>query len=473
MKLQDLLLIRHELLLTLTALILIVAEIFIDDKSKKKIVPLALFLMIVVTAAGILFPVNGTAFGGMYQTDALRSAMKTILDIATVIIILQSYGWVSKKVNQNKTSEFYILMISTLVGMNFMISSGDFLMLYLGLELATIPIAAMAAFDRHKSNSAEAGIKLILSSALSSAVLLYGLSLIYGTTGSIYFEEVRAAFRIEPLPILGLVFFVTGMGFKISLVPFHLWTADVYEGSPIAVTSFLSVVSKGAAVFIFTFVLYTVFAPVSAFWSQVLVVLSVTTMTVGNLFALRQENMKRFLAFSSIAQAGFILLGILGQGEQGFGSVIFFLLVYVFTNLAAFSVVAAISDKTGKENMADYNGLYKTNPNLSLIMMLALFSLAGIPPVAGFFGKLFLFSAAASNGYYWLLFVAVMNATISLYYYLRPVRAMFIEKNDNPIPTFKSDIYMRIGIAVSVAGIFLTGFISAIYEYYLSISNLF
>lgn len=473
MKLQDLLLIRHELLLTLTALILIVAEIFIDDKSKKKIVPLALFLMIVVTAAGILFPVNGTAFGGMYQTDALRSAMKTILDIASVIIILQSYGWVSKKVNQNKTSEFYILMISTLVGMNFMISSGDFLMLYLGLELATIPIAAMAAFDRHKSNSAEAGIKLILSSALSSAVLLYGLSLIYGTTGSIYFEEVRAAFRIEPLPILGLVFFVTGMGFKISLVPFHLWTADVYEGSPIAVTSFLSVVSKGAAVFIFTFVLYTVFAPVSAFWSQVLVVLSVTTMTVGNLFALRQENMKRFLAFSSIAQAGFILLGILGQGEQGFGSVIFFLLVYVFTNLAAFSVVAAISDKTGKENMTDYNGLYKTNPNLSLIMMLALFSLAGIPPVAGFFGKLFLFSAAASNGYYWLLFVAVMNATISLYYYLRPVRAMFIEKNDNPIPTFKSDIYMRIGIAVSVAGIFLTGFISAIYEYYLSISNLF
>ncbi|MCK9206132.1 MAG: NADH-quinone oxidoreductase subunit N [Salinivirgaceae bacterium] len=473
MKLQDLLLIRHELLLTLTALILIVAEIFIDDKSKKKIVPLALFLMIVVTAAGILFPVKGIAFGGMYQTDALRSAMKTILDIASVIIILQSYGWMSKKVNQNKTSEFYILMLSTLVGMNFMISSGDFLMLYLGLELATIPIAAMAAFDRHKSNSAEAGIKLILSSALSSAVLLYGLSLIYGTTGSIYFEEVRAAFRIEPLPILGLVFFVTGMGFKISLVPFHLWTADVYEGSPIAVTSFLSVVSKGAAVFIFTFVLYTVFAPVSAFWSQVLVVLSVTTMTVGNLFALRQENMKRFLAFSSIAQAGFILLGILGQGEQGFGSVIFFLLVYVFTNLAAFSVVAAISDKTGKENMADYNGLYKTNPNLSLIMMLALFSLAGIPPVAGFFGKLFLFSAAASNGYYWLLFVAVMNATISLYYYLRPVRAMFIEKNDNPIPTFKSDIYMRIGIAVSVAGIFLTGFISAIYEYYLSISNLF
>ncbi len=473
MKFQDLFLIRHELLLTLAALILIVAELFTADNQKKSIVPISLFLLVLVTAIGILFPAQGIAFGGMYQTDSLRTAMKAILDIAAIIIFLQSYGWISKKANRGKTTEFYILILSTLIGMDFMISSGDFLMLYLGLELATIPIAAMAAFDRYKTNSAEAGIKLILSSALSSALLLYGLSILYGTTGSIYFEEVKLAFKPEPLPILGLIFFITGMGFKISLVPFHLWTADVYEGSPIAVTSYLSVVSKGAAIFIFTFVMYTVFADVSKVWSQILVVLSITTMTVGNLFALRQENMKRFLAFSSIAQAGFIMLGILGMENQGMASVVFFLLVYVFTNLAAFSVVAAIDNQTGKENMADYNGLYKTNPKLSLIMMLALFSLAGIPPVAGFFGKLFLFSAAASNGYYWLLFIAVLNATISLYYYLRPVRAMFIEKNDNPIPTFKSDIYMRVGIGICVAGIFLTGFISAIFEYFISISNLF
>lgn len=473
MNFQDLLLIRHELLLTLAALILIVVEIFTPDDRKKSIVPISLFLMVIVAAAGLFIPAEGIAFGGMYQTDALRSAMKTILDIAAILVILQSYSWISKKANQGKTTEFYILIVSTLIGMNFMISSGDFLMLYLGLELATIPIAAMAAFDRYKTNSAEAGIKLILSSALSSGVLLYGLSMIYGTTGSIYFEEVKLAFRPEPLPVLGLIFFITGMGFKISLVPFHLWTADVYEGSPIAVTSYLSVVSKGAAVFIFTFVLYTVFADVAPLWSQVMVVLSVTTMTIGNLFALRQDNMKRFLAFSSIAQAGFILLGVLGMGTQGMGSVVYFLLIYVFTNLAAFSVVAAIYNATGKENMADYNGLYKTNPRLSLILMLALFSLAGIPPVAGFFGKLFLFSAAASQGYYWLLFIAVMNATISLYYYLRPVRAMFIEKNENPIPKIKSDIYMRVGIALCVAGIFLSGFIANIYEYYLSISNLF
>lgn len=473
MKFQDLLLIRHELMLTIAALILILAEVFGSEKSKKNILPLSLVLVFITGVIGWLFPANGTAFGGMYHTDSLRNSVKLILDIATLLIFFQSAGWVAKERNQNKLTEFYVLIFSTLVGMNFMISSGDFLMLYLGLELATIPIAALAAFDRYKTESAEAGLKLILSSALSSGILLYGLSIIYGTTGSIYFEEVKAAFRVEALPMLGLIFFITGMGFKISLVPFHLWTADVYEGSPISVTTFLSVVSKGAAIFIFTYVLYHVFADVSEIWAQVLVVLSILTMTIGNLFALRQENMKRFLAFSSIAQAGFILLGVLGQGAQGMGSVVFFLLVYVFTNVAAFSVVAAISDQTGKEKMADYNGLYKTNPKLSLLLMLALFSLAGIPPVAGFFGKLFLFSAAASNGYYILLLIAVLNATISLYYYLRPVRAMFIEKNDNPIPTFTSNTYMRIGLALSTLGILATGFIGAIYEYFLSVGNLF
>jgi NADH-quinone oxidoreductase subunit N len=193
-------------------------------------------------------------------------------------------------------------------------------------------------------------------------------------------------------------------------------------------------------------------------------------MTVGNLFAIRQQNMKRFLAFSSIAQAGFILLGILGEGAMGMGTVVFFLLIYVFTNIAAFSVVTAIADQSGKENMSDYNGLYKTNPKLSLTLMLALFSLAGIPPVAGFFGKLFLFGAAASKGLYWLIFVAVVNATISLYYYLLPVKAMLIEKSDNPIATFKSDSYMRIGLIICIVGIFATGFVSAIFEYILSLS---
>lgn len=470
MNFQDLLLIKHELLLTLAALIILCFEIFATDKNRAVVVPLSAIMLAIIAVISFYIPSEGKTFGGMYQSDALRTAFKGILDLATLIIILQSYGWINKEDNKNKISEFYIILFSTLIGMNFMISSGDFLMLYLGLELATIPMATLSAFDRYKAKSAEAGIKLILSSALSTGILLYGLSMIYATTGSIYFEEVRAAFQPSPLAILGMIFFITGMGFKLSLVPFHLWTADVYEGSPIAVTSYLSVVSKGAAAFIFTYVLYTVFSVASEIWLQVIVLLSIITMTIGNLFAMRQKNMKRFLAFSSIAQAGFLLLGILGQGSLGMGTISFFILVYVFTNLAAFGVVGAISDQTGKESIDDYNGLYKTNPKLSLILMLSLFSLAGIPPVAGFFGKLFLFNAMASKGYYIVLFVALINATISLYYYLLPIRAMFIMKSDNPIESFKSNIYIRIGLVVAVAGIFLTGIISMIYEYLISVS---
>jgi NADH-quinone oxidoreductase subunit N len=338
-------------------------------------------------------------------------------------------------------------------------------MFYLGLELATIPVAALAAYERYKNKSAEAGVKLILSSALSSAILLYGISMIYGSTGSIYFSEVSQHIGSNTLQTLAFIFFFAGMAFKISLVPFHLWTADVYEGAPINVTSFLSVISKGAAVFILTIVMFTVFSRTSAIWKDVVYVISILTMTVGNLFAIRQKNMKRFLAFSSIAQAGFILLGIIDGSQLGMTSVVYFVLIYIFSNLGAFGVVAAISNVTGKETMSDYNGMYRTNPKLCLIMMLAMFSLAGIPPVAGFFGKFFLFASAAHQGYYWLVFISVLNATISLYYYLMPIKAMFINKSDNPIEYFKSDGMTRLGLIICVAGIVIIGFASNIYEY--------
>ena len=238
--------------------------------------------------------------------------MKNILNIGVMILFLQTAGWIKSPENDNKVSEFYMLILSTLIGMNFMISSGHFLMFYIGLELATIPIAALAAYDRFKAISSEAGIKLILSSALSSGIMLYGLSMIYGTTGSLYFSDVAISSLGAPLQILAFIFFFAGMGFKISLVPFHLWTADVYEGAPVNVTSYLSVISKGAAAFIFTIVLYTVFHSIAEIWKELVYVIAVITMTIGNLFAIRQKNMKRFLAFSSIAQAGFILLGIIG-----------------------------------------------------------------------------------------------------------------------------------------------------------------
>jgi NADH-quinone oxidoreductase subunit N len=464
---------RQEVLLTLAAIVILIAEIATSDKNKASIIPFALGLFAVITAIGFIPGQAGTLFGGSYQSSQLTMFMKNVLNIAVLIVFFQAESWLKKEENLDKVSEYFILTISTLIGMNFMISSGDFLTFYLGLETATIPIAGLAAFDKYKSQSAEAGIKLILSSALSSGILLFGLSMIYGATGSIYFADVAAKVAPTPLIALGFVFFVAGMGFKISLVPFHFWTADVYEGAPINVTSYLSVVSKGAAAFIFSIVLFTVFKSIVTLWQPLIYTIAVITMTLANLFALRQNNIKRFLAFSSIAQAGFILLGVLGAGELGMTSIVYFVLVYVFTNLGAFGVVSAIYDASGVETISGYNGLYKTNPKLSLLMTLSLFSLAGIPPVAGFFGKFFLFTAAAGSGYYILVLIAVLNATISLYYYLKVVKAMFIDQNDQPIPTFRSSNAMRIALIACIAGVFVIGFASGIFEYIRSISQLF
>jgi NADH-quinone oxidoreductase subunit N len=464
MSLGTFLIMRHEVLLIAAALLILIAEIFGNPAKKRSISIFSVIIFGIITAAGFLPSATGTLFGGMYISSGTTLLMKNILNIGVFLVLIQSLTWLNKKENSDRISEYFILLISTLIGMNYMISAGHFLMFYIGIELATIPIAALAAFERYKNKSAEAGIKLILSSALSSGVLLYGLSMIYGTTGTLYFNEVASLFVNNNLQILGFIFFFAGMAFKISIVPFHLWTADVYEGSPINITSYLSVISKGAAVFIFMILLFTVFPVIIATWQKTIYVTAILTMTVGNLFAIRQQNLKRFLAFSSISQAGYILLGVIGGNQLGMASVIYYILVYIFSNLGAFGVVTAISNATGKENMDDYNGLYHTNPGLSLIMTLALFSLAGIPPVAGFFGKFFLFTAAAEQGFYLLVLIAVLNTIISLYYYLLVVKAMFINKSENPIEKFRSDFSTRFALGLCVAGIVITGFASIIFE---------
>jgi NADH-quinone oxidoreductase subunit N len=455
---------RHELLLTAAALLILMAEIFWDPGKKRSINLFSMILFAGITITGFLPSPSGSLFGGMYVASGTRIIMKNILNIGSLLVLIQSVTWLNKEENSEKISEYYVLLISTLVGMNFMISAGHFLMFYLGLELATIPIAALAAYDRYSNKSAEAGIKLILISALSSGVLLYGLSMIYGTTGTFYFDEIAKHFVNDNLQILGFIFFFAGMAFKISIVPFHLWTADVYEGAPVNITSYLSVISKGAAVFIFIIVLFTVFPVIISTWQKVIYVTAVLTMTIGNLFAIRQQNFKRFLAFSSISQAGYILIGLIGGNQLGMASVIYYILVYIFSNLAVFGVVAAISNAKGKERIDEYNGLYQTNPGLSLVMLLGLFSLAGIPPFAGFFGKFFLFTAAAQKGYYILVLIAVLNTIISLYYYLLVVKAMFINKSEAPIEKFRSDFPTRFALGICIAGIVITGFASIIFE---------
>jgi len=472
MNFSSFLVMRHEILLLVIILLLIIGEVFISRSKKGSIVHLAIFLFGIHTIIGFLTIDYGSLFGGMFHTNPLIQFFKNVLNIGVLILLLQSGDWIHDKiVEQNRGTEFFILLFSSLLGMYFMISAGDFLMFYLGLELSTLPVAALAAYETNKRISSEAGIKLILSAALASGTSLFGISMLYASTGSIYFNDIIEVITATNLTILGFILFFAGLAFKISLVPFHFWTADVYEGAPISIASYLSVISKGAAVFILMILLFTVLKPLMHIWENLVYIVAVATMFIGNLFALRQQNMKRFLAFSSIAQAGFILLGLIIGNQLGTATVVYFVLIYIFSNLAAFGVVQAISLQTGKENMKDYEGLYRTNPNLSLVMMLALFSLAGIPPVAGFFGKFFLFTAAASEGYYVLVFLAVVNVTISLYYYLLVVRAMFLRKSDTAIPYFKSKIYMRLGLLITAIGILVLGIYSPLYEYIYELSK--
>jgi NADH-quinone oxidoreductase subunit N len=413
---------------------------------------------------------QGILFNEMYRTNPLMVLEKNILGLAMLIISMQSWSWLK---THKHVIEFYLLLLSTLLGMFFMISGGTLLMFYLGLELSTIPLAAAANFNLTKRQSSEAAMKLIISSAFSSGLLLFGISMIYGTTGTLVFSQLPQLLTNTPLQIFAFILLLAGFAFKISVAPFHLWTADVYEGAPVAVTSYLSVVSKGAVLFVFVSVLYTVFKPLATAWYNMLFILSLLTIITGNLFAIRQDNFKRFLAFSSIAQVGFILIGITGSSQTGSTSVIYFVLIYVFSNLAAFGVVSLVSALTGKEKISDYKSFYKTNPVLSWILTIALFSLAGVPPTAGFFGKFFLLLAGASKGNYLLITIAALNMIISFYYYLRIVKAIFMDPNEQPIAKITIPVFPRIALYACVIGVLFVGLFSYVYEYIHSLNSPF
>jgi len=390
-----------------------------------------------------------------------------MLNLGTLLISLQAYDWLK---GHRQAPEFYMLLLATLVGFFFMISAGNLLMFYLGLELSTIPLAALSSFDLGKRQSSEGAMKFILSAAFSSALLLFGISFLYGATGTLDFGVLAGRLDGSAFQLFAFILILSGFAFKISAVPFHLWTADVYEGSPVTVTAYLSVISKGAVFFVFVQVLYTVFKPLAINWYRILMLLSVLSMTVGNLFALRQERLKRLLAFSSIAQSGFILAGVIGSSRAGEASVIYFILIYIFSNLGAFGVVALISAQTGKETLSDYRGLYANNKVLSWVMAISLFSLAGIPPTAGFFGKFFLLLAGAGKGNYVFIGIAALNMVISLYYYLRVIKAIFMDKQEQPIGRLKIPLLPNIAFVVCVAGIVVTGLVGWVYDYIYSLS---
>lgn len=465
-----LILMKSELVITVIIFLLLFIKIG-KGMRNETLLPVLQVLLLANFIVGFFFNKNGQLFGDMFFTNELIVFEKNILNLGVYLISLLCADWLKKTPH---LPEFFMLMLSALLGMFFMISSGNLLMFYLSLELASIPVAAMANFDLEKKRSSEGAMKMILSSAFSSGILLFGISLVYGATGTISFADLPkeiAQLGDSGFLILAFAMLIAAFAFKLSIVPFHLWTADVYEGSPIATTSFLSVISKGSIAFVFITTLYSVFQPMFATWYTMLVILAVITMIIGNLFALRQQNIKRFLAFSSIAQVGFILVAMTGNSVDAITSVVYFILIYVFSNLAAFGVASVISEHSGKENIDDYKGLYKTNPFLCWILTLALFSLAGIPPTAGFFGKLFLISSGAAKGSYWFITIAALNMIVSLYYYLRVVRAMFMDKNEQPIPAIKTNGTVKFALILCAAGIVLIGLLSWIYDYIHSLMN--
>jgi NADH-quinone oxidoreductase subunit N len=458
-----LILMKQELLVTLLIFILLFIKLAKKEWKNETLLTVINVLLFINLVAGFFFIRQGNLFGDMFRTNELLTFEKNILNLGVFIISLQSYSWLKQ---HKHAPEFYMLMLSTLLGMFFMLSSNNLLMFYLGLELSSIPLAAMANFDLDKRRSSEAAMKFIMSSAFSSGLLLFGISMLYGATGTLNFSELSWQLTTEnSLQVFSFILLIAGFGFKISAVPFHLWTADVYEGSPVAVTSYLSVISKGAILFVLVSVLYNVFQGLNATWYKMLFLISVLTMIIGNLFALRQQNMKRFLAFSSIAQVGFILIGITGQSIEGSASVIYFVMIYIFSNLAAFGVISLVSAATGRENVDDYKGFYKTNPLLSWVLTIGLFSLAGIPPTAGFFGKFFLLLAGAGKGNYWLITIAALNMVVSLYYYLRIVKAIFMDTNENPIEKVQASWPPKIAMVICVGGIIVTGLMSGAYDY--------
>lgn len=455
---------HQELGLIAVFLLIFVLDLFLPARLRHWLRPASCILLGIQLLAN-LYPTEVTLFGSMYHSTPIASVMKSILTLGTILVFMQSTHWLRRSDTRHKMGEFYLLTISTLIGMYFMMSAGHFLLFFLGLELATVPMACLVTFDKYKGHSAEAGAKFILSALFSSGIMLYGVSMLYGTIGTLYFTDVPTLLDGSPLQILSLVFFFSGLAFKISLVPFHLWTADTYQGAPTSVTAYLSVISKGAAAFTAMVILVKVFGPMVEEWSKMLSVIIVITITLANLFAIRQSHLKRFMAFSSISQAGYIMLAVLAGTPQGMASLVYYMVVYIVANLAVFGVINAIEQHThGKVERTDYNGLYQTNPKLTMVMTLALFSLAGIPPFAGFFSKFFIFAAAFHSGYHLIVFIALVNTIISLYYYLLIVKAMFISPNDQPIAQFNCGIAMRTSLMLCVAGIVLLGIVSGVYQ---------
>jgi NADH-quinone oxidoreductase subunit N len=421
----DLLVIAPELVLTAFALVILLMGVFIRTEQRGFLGYMA--LAGVVAAMVSLYWVIGTeasAFGAMVRIDPLSFFFKAMITIICLLVVLASLGYAKQE--GIGFGEYYVLVLFAAVGMMLMASAANLLIIFLGLEVMSISIYILAGIMRDDTRSVEAAFKYFLLGAFASAFLLYGIALIYAATGTLDLagigQVLSAQAGVKGLPILitGVALLIVGFGFKIALVPFHMWTPDVYEGAPTSITAFMATGVKAAAFAAFVRVLFLALPALQPYWKEIMWVLAVATMTVGNIIALAQNNIKRMLAYSSIAHAGYILVALTAGNELGIAGILFYLLAYAFMNIGAFTVVILLGRK-GEEHtlISDYAGVGYRHPLLAIAMAVFMFSLAGVPPTAGFMAKLYVFSAAIKADYYWLAIIGVLNSAVAAYYYLR------------------------------------------------------
>jgi NADH-quinone oxidoreductase subunit N len=400
-------------------------------------------------------------WGGMIRFDWLAFIFEMVFIFSAGITALFAMGYDAL----SRRGEFYVLMLVSAIGMCAMASAADLVMLYLAIETTSIPLYVLAGFVVGDNKSTESGFKYLLFGAMTSAVMLYGLSLLYGFSGTTNLYGLAAGIQAGNIPLVALIgsmlLVLVGFGFKISAVPFHFWAPDVYDGAPTPVAGFLSTASKAAGFAVLVRVLLVAFPAIPRDWGAIAAALSVATMTLGNLLALTQRNIKRLLAYSSIAHAGYALIGVVAISQLGLSSVVYYLIAYLLTNLSAFGVVAAFGRITGSDEVASYDGLSRRSPGLALVMLVAFLSLAGMPPLGGFITKFFVFAAAVNSHLIWLAVVGVLNSIIGLYYYLTVLKHVYLyrsEDEDKPLPLPRSYV---IAFAVLTLGIVLVGTIFA------------
>jgi len=433
-----------ELILFGWGILILTADLFFVKKNKSILLYMAQFGFL-AAAAAVVFAPMGQSFNMMFSNDHFAVFFKIVILLAGFLAVSSSAEAMKKSIQY--PGEFFGLMIMATVGMMYLVSSTELITMYVALELSTIPLFILTSFRKRYLKSSEAGLKYLILGALSSAILLYGLSFLYGMTGS----TVMIAQSITMLLagghthfglILAVVFVVAGFGFKLALVPFHMWAPDVYEGAPTSVTAFLSVASKAAGLGALARVVYSIFTTATAveYWGILLAVLAVLAMVVGNAAALMQSNIKRMLAYSSIAQAGYIMVGFVAASKLGISGISIYIFAYIFAQMGAFAVVVAIHDKIGSDNINDYAGISKKSPLLAISMTIFLLSLAGIPPLAGFVAKFKVFMAAINSDHgvmtqfgvtnFWLIMIAVATTVISIFYYARVIKEMFISEKE-------------------------------------------